>query len=125
MLPLVTLLLWTSGFRRFSEELLQGGGLDALVSRLPLYAAVIAMLCSALIIWALLNWWRFADRDRRRSCRPVPAAVVARSYGLAPEQLTRWQTMRRLVVLHDSHGRPTGVLEAPEPILTVDAKAIA
>jgi biofilm PGA synthesis protein PgaD len=112
MLPLITLLLWMSGFRRFSEELLEGGGLDALVRRLPLYGAVIGVLCAALIIWALLNWWRFADRDRRRSFRPIPAAAIAHSYGLAPEDVARWQAMRRLVVQHDAHGRPTGVLQA-------------
>lgn len=109
MLPLITLFLWMSGFRRFSEEILGHGGLDALISRLPLYAGVVAMLCGSLIGWALLNWWRFSDRDRRRSTRPLAAATIARTHGMAPEELARWQSMHRLVVLHDSHGRPAGV----------------
>jgi biofilm PGA synthesis protein PgaD len=109
-LPLLTLLLWMSGFRRFSQDLLGHGGLDALLSRLPLYAAVVGILCGGLIGWALLNWWRFADRERRQFSKPLATAEVARSYGLAPDELALWQSTRRLVVLHDSQGRPTGVL---------------
>ncbi len=115
MLPLVTLLLWMSGFRRFSEELLGRGGLNALVSRLPVYGAVVAALCGGLIAWALLNWWRFAERERRRFARPVAPAQIAHSYGLEPAQLARWQAQRRLVVVHDAEGRPTGLMAPPEP----------
>ncbi len=118
MLPLLTLLLWMSGYRRFSEDLLGRGGLDALLSRLPLYGAVVGILCGTLIAWALLNWWRFADRERRRSMHPVSSVAVARRAGLDPEQLARWRASRRLVVLHEAQGRPTGV--APPPARTSD-----
>jgi poly-beta-1,6-N-acetyl-D-glucosamine biosynthesis protein PgaD len=113
MVPLLTLLLWMSGFRRFSEDLLGNGGLDALVSRLPLYGTVVGVLCGGLITWALLNWWRFADRERRRACQPVASATVARHAGLDPDDLARWQACRRLVVLHDAQGRLTGVVKEP------------
>jgi biofilm PGA synthesis protein PgaD len=106
MLPLVTLLLWMSGFHRFSTELMGRDGLDALISRLPLYGAVIGILCGGLIGWALLNWWRFADRERRRSFKPVSAAMIAHRWGIEPQELARWQTARRLVVSHDPEGRP-------------------
>ncbi|HEX4583610.1 MAG TPA: poly-beta-1,6-N-acetyl-D-glucosamine biosynthesis protein PgaD [Burkholderiaceae bacterium] len=112
MLPLLTLLLWMSGFRRFSDQLLGRAGLDALVSRLPLYSAVVGVLCSGLIAWALLNWWRFADRNRRRSVKPVSAAEVARTYGLTAADLARWQQTRRLVVVHDPNGQPIDVVPA-------------
>jgi|GEM_PF-2044813 len=114
MLPLLTLLLWMSGFRRFSEELLGRGGLDALVSRLPLYATVVAVLCGTLVGWALLNWWRFAQHDRRHAHQSVSPKLLAHSYGVAPEELGRWQSARRLVVSHDPNGRPTGVFESAE-----------
>jgi len=109
MLPLFTLLLWMSGFRRFSEELLGRDGLDALISRLPLYLAVVGLLCGGLIGWALLNWWRFADSDRRRSSRSIAPETFALSSGIAQHELARWQAARRLVVLHDAEGRPIGL----------------
>ncbi|HEV3020583.1 MAG TPA: poly-beta-1,6-N-acetyl-D-glucosamine biosynthesis protein PgaD [Burkholderiaceae bacterium] len=107
MLPLATLLLWMSGFRRFSTELLDRSGFDAMVRQLPLYLAVIGILCGALIGWALLNWWRFADRERRRSFKSVSDAMIAQSYGIEPAQLARWRSARRLVVSHNAEGRPT------------------
>jgi biofilm PGA synthesis protein PgaD len=107
MLPLMTLLLWMSGFQHFSADLMGRDGLDALVGRLPLYLTIVGILCSGLIGWALLNWWRFADRERRRSFRPVSAAMIAHNCGIEPEKLARWQTARRLVVSHDSEGRLT------------------
>ncbi len=114
MLPLLTLLLWMSGFRRFSEELLGQGGLDALVSRLPLYGTVVAVLCGTLVGWALVNWWRFAQHDRRHAYQTVSPRLLAHSYGVAPEELARWQSARRLVVSHDANGRPTGAVESVE-----------
>jgi poly-beta-1,6-N-acetyl-D-glucosamine biosynthesis protein PgaD len=109
MVPLITLLLWMSGFRRLSDELLGPDGLNALLSRLPLYSAVVGILCGGLIGWALLNWWRFADRERRQWFKPISSVEVARDAALPAEQLARWQAEPRLVVVHDESGRPIGV----------------
>jgi poly-beta-1,6-N-acetyl-D-glucosamine biosynthesis protein PgaD len=112
VLPLVTLVLWMSGWRGVSVDLLGRDGLNALLSRLPLYATVVAVVCGTLIVWALINWWRFSDRERRKFSGAVNTAAAAQFYGLDPHQLVRWQAQRRLVVQHDADGQPTGVVEA-------------
>jgi len=115
ILPLVTLVLWMTGWRRFSLELLGRDGLEALLSHLPLYATVVAVMCSTLIVWALINWWRFSDQERRKFSGSVAPEESARFYGLDPLQLVRWQSERRLVVQHDADGQPTGVQEPSVP----------
>jgi len=112
LLPLVTLVLWMSGSRRFSTQLLGSDGLNALLSRLPLYATVVGVLCGTLIVWALINWLRFYHRERRKFFSAVGQEASARAYGVDAKALARWQAQRRLVVQHDAQGRPTGVLES-------------
>jgi biofilm PGA synthesis protein PgaD len=112
LMPLLTLLAWMTGWHRLTTELLAPEGLGLMVRYLPVYLAVLAALCGSLIAWALFNWWRFSDRERRRASPGVTTEQVAAAMGLDAEGLKHWQRARRLVVRHDEQGRPCGVDEA-------------
>jgi poly-beta-1,6-N-acetyl-D-glucosamine biosynthesis protein PgaD len=109
LMPLLTLLAWMSGWRRLSTELLTPECLQVLVRHLPVYLAVLGLICGGLIAWALFNWWRFADRERRQGSRPVTHEQLARGLDLPAEDLRTWQASRRLVVRHNDQGLPCGV----------------
>jgi len=115
LMPLVTLLLWTLGWLRFSSKLLTPDAVLLLERRLPAYVAVVGLLCGGLVLWALASWWRFGQRERRKSAPGVSTQAVARRLGLDPVDLARWQTARRLVVHHDGEGRPCGFEEGGAP----------
>jgi poly-beta-1,6-N-acetyl-D-glucosamine biosynthesis protein PgaD len=112
LMPLLTLLAWMTGWRRLSTQLLAPEGLELLMRYLPAYLAVLGVMCGSLIAWALFNWWRFADRERRRASAGVTCEQVAEALGLPAGELRRWQQARRLVVRHDAQGRPCGADEA-------------
>ncbi len=112
LMPLVTLLVWMSGWRRLSTELLAPDGLRALELHLPNYLSVAGMLCGSLVAWALFNWWRFDKNERRRFSAPVSTEMQALSLQVPAADLHRWQAARRLVVRHDIHGHPCGISDA-------------
>jgi len=111
LMPLLTLLAWMIGWKRLSTELLTPEGIGLLMHYLPAYLTVLGLLCGSLIAWALFNWWRFADRERRRETKSPTPEQLALDLRLPLEDMRRWQSMQRLVVQHDEHGHPTGVVE--------------
>ena len=111
LMPLLTLLAWMTGWHRFSTQLLAPEGLDLLRHYVPVYLTVLVLICGSLIVWALFNWWRFSNRQRRKASISLTNERLAADLGLPTEDLRRWQTARRLVVQHDSQGHPCGVDE--------------
>jgi biofilm PGA synthesis protein PgaD len=115
LMPLLTLLAWMTGWRRLSTQLLAPEGLELLKRYLPAYLTVLTVLCGSLIAWAMFNWWRFSDRERRRASAGVTCEQVAGQLNLPVDDLKHWQRARRLVVRHDEQGRPCGAEEAGYP----------
>ncbi len=116
LMPLITLLLWTLGWLRFSSMLLTPEAIDLLEQRLPAYGLVVSVLCGGLIVWALASWWRFNKRERRRASKCVTTEALALRLGLDAGDLLRWQSARRIVVHHDSDGHPCGFEDQRPPL---------
>jgi len=115
LMPLITLFAWMTGWKRLSTQLLTPEGLDLLQHRLPVYLAVLGMMCGSLVAWALFNWWRFADRDRRKASPVLDQERQARELGVSVSDLRQWHQSRRMVVHHDQQGGPRQVDGIGEP----------
>jgi biofilm PGA synthesis protein PgaD len=115
LMPLLTLVAWMTGWRRLTTQLLAPEGLGLLIRYLPTYLTVLGIMCGSLIAWALFNWWRFSDRERRTSCPAVTLEQVASTLDLPSEELARWRSQRRLVMYHDDQGRPSGLHDPTMP----------
>ncbi len=74
------------------------------------YSVVAATNGGILIAWALYNQIRFRGRDRHTAKPAVTVADLALFYGLAADDIARWQNSRILVMQHDPDGNLVSVV---------------
>jgi len=108
-----TALAWGAGSwwleRHWSEpDALQG--LEHFL-RTGLPAAVV--LCAALLLWALMNWWRFRGADRRQAVAHPSAEQDALHCAMQAADLRRAHGQQRLVAHHDDNGKLVGLEPLP------------
>jgi biofilm PGA synthesis protein PgaD len=101
--PLLILLAGLIGFHSASETIYIDEAGE--FTRLTLsYFLVVFLLGGALLMWALQEYLRFRNVNRRR--RPAPAEVSDLAAYLDIEEgvLAEWQQTRRMVAHHDKTG---------------------
>jgi biofilm PGA synthesis protein PgaD len=107
--PLLTVILWLSGFHTARFELYQREhAVEPFVLMiLPLLALACILLLTA---WAEYNRWRFAKRQERRSPQAnVGTHEIARSLG-ASQRLANEVLQAKNVILHmDEDARPSSL----------------
>jgi biofilm PGA synthesis protein PgaD len=115
-LPLVTLLGWFFGVKRFGDVMIMQQGGNKLVGVLGWYAAGAAFLIMALLIWALYNWYRFRGTERRNTPGggPVGPDEIAKLMRTEARQVRQWQASRWLRVRYSGAGRFAGVDMRPD-----------
>lgn len=72
---------------------------------LSAYALIALINAAILICWAVYNHWRFAGLDRRKAIAAIPAAHMARSFALSPEEVGQLGASKIAMVHHDADGR--------------------
>jgi poly-beta-1,6-N-acetyl-D-glucosamine biosynthesis protein PgaD len=107
MLPLMALLAWAFGIRRFRIFVLSE--VERTFHTLLVYALVVAASGSVFLLWSLYNWLRFRHRDRRGSPPQATPADLARAYHLEEAEVLRIQALKSLEVAFDEQGRIVGV----------------
>lgn len=112
-MPLVTLAGWALGLSAFHDTMVVQGGLQDLATFLYRIGPITAMLCAALVLWAVYNVMRFRGRERRRHRLPASVTQIAGGAGLRPADLLVAQRARRLYALHDEAGRLVHLAECP------------
>lgn len=108
-LPAATLLLWLWG-STFGLGLV-AQHLDDSLPTIVLIVSVGFALAVFLALWGTADWVRAIPRrgEREREALRVDASELARSHGLAEEDLRKAWSSRRVVVHHDPKGRITAV----------------
>ena len=100
-----TALAWGAGtwwLQRHVEEPQALQGLDHFL-RTGLPVAV--LLCAALLIWALVNRWRFQGPDRRQAVAHPSAEQDAAHCAMSASALRAAHGQQRLVAHHDENGK--------------------
>ncbi len=106
-LPIITLLGWYFGVRRFHDVMITQSGAAHLAQSIGWYALVIVAICASLVGWALFNWARFRGQGRRNKApdRIALKELLARTrFTNDVLILIRAQTMRSIIVHHDKKG---------------------
>lgn len=117
-IPLITLIAWALGVTHAYDELSFAKQLGDFRQLLAFYALIVVILGGGLLLWALKEYLRFKDSNRRRP--PVPAAVeeLAKYTDVQDTDVLRWHGMRRMVALHDEQGKVVGVEEEMPSAIT-------
>lgn len=87
--PLLSLLAWGFNIRLFYHHMILLGGYRTFVSLLLIYTGVIALLGGSLILWGLINQWRFRGKERRTGRGNTDRLQLCASFGVDAEQLSR------------------------------------
>ena len=110
-IPLITVIAWALGVTHAYDELSFARQVGDFREMLMFYGTVVALLGGGLLLWALKEYLRFRNANRRRP--PIPASHVELATYLASTEsnVVHWQTLRRMVALHDENGKVIGVQE--------------
>ncbi|MGB8598332.1 MAG: poly-beta-1,6-N-acetyl-D-glucosamine biosynthesis protein PgaD [Burkholderiales bacterium] len=104
-IPLITLLGWLSGIAFFREQIVVQQGWQSFIDNLPTYSLVVFMMAGTLLLWAITNWFRFANREARKAVSRVTLQEQADQLQVSKNNLSAWQKQKHMVVHHDDHGR--------------------
>jgi poly-beta-1,6-N-acetyl-D-glucosamine biosynthesis protein PgaD len=103
MLPLLALLAWTFGIRRFRAFVLTD--VDRTFHTLLVYALVVAASGAVFLLWSIYNWLRFRHRGRRGSPAQATPGDLAQAYQVEEAEVLRAQALKSLDVAFDDQGR--------------------
>ncbi|MFN0299604.1 MAG: poly-beta-1,6-N-acetyl-D-glucosamine biosynthesis protein PgaD [Burkholderiales bacterium] len=109
-LPIITLVGWYFGVRRFRDVMVTNSGAVHFAQVVGWYALIIVGICGALVCWALYNWARFHDAKRRVvDPASVSADEMVERTHVSSEVLACAQMLRIMTVQHDAHGVIVGI----------------
>ena len=103
-LPLVSLIAWGFGVQLFYDEMILESGLEAFIEIAGTYGVVIILLGTSLITWALYNWRRFRNKERRSGSFSLAHKELAEHFDVNAVELALWHDSRRIIVHHNDHG---------------------
>ncbi len=103
-LPLFSLIAWGFGVQLFYDEMILERGFEAFLELATTYGVVIILLGGSLISWALYNWMRFRNKERRSMAKLLSAEEMAEYFQVDTEELVVWHGVNRVVVHHNEQG---------------------
>jgi poly-beta-1,6-N-acetyl-D-glucosamine biosynthesis protein PgaD len=104
-LPLLTLLGWYFGYETIVEQFVDRKGSIELVRLLPTYLLVIGVCGGSLVVWSLIEYWRFRRRARRNPIPNMGNQALAEMTHSSVEAVQSWQNARRVVAYHDASAK--------------------
>ena len=103
-LPVFALLAWMLGLQQAFKYMVVLGGYHEVIRLLGIYSLIIVLLGGGLVLWANYNITRFSGVERRIVNLLVTPADIGRDFGQDPKSVARWQSEKRLYVMHDDEG---------------------
>ena len=103
-LPLVSLVAWGFGVQLFYDEMILESGLEAFTELAGTYGVVIILLGASLISWALYNWRRFRNKERRSATGLLSTEELAEYFQVDIDELLICHDANRIVVHHNERG---------------------
>ncbi|MFQ5470469.1 MAG: poly-beta-1,6-N-acetyl-D-glucosamine biosynthesis protein PgaD [Gammaproteobacteria bacterium] len=103
-LPMISLMAWVFGIDLFRTHMFLNEGLAALIDLLGLYGVTIALIALGLGVWAIYNYTRFRNKQRRQTINELGTVEQAEFYDVDLSRLQSWQQLPRMYILHDVDG---------------------
>lgn len=103
-LPLFSLIAWGFGVQLFYDEMILQSGFEAFIELAGTYGVIIILLGSSLLSWALYNWGRFRNKERRKMTGLLDPKEMAEYFQVDAEELIVWHDANRVVVHHNEQG---------------------
>jgi PgaD-like protein len=88
------------------------GGVE-LARLLPIYLMVIGICGGSLVLWSLIQYWRFHGRNRRSVNKNLETQALADFTNNSVEAVRSWQGARRVVAYHDANAHIVAVETDP------------
>jgi biofilm PGA synthesis protein PgaD len=115
-LPLLTLLGWYFGYETVIEQFVDRKGSIELRRLLPTYLLVIGVCGGSLVLWSLIQYWRFHGRNRRNSSPDLATSELAEMTKTSVAAVQSWQGARRVVAYHDANAKIVTVETDPNAL---------
>jgi biofilm PGA synthesis protein PgaD len=115
-LPLLTLLGWYFGYETIIEQFIDRKGSVELIRLLPTYGLVIGVCGGSLVIWSLIQYWRFHGHNRRSTSPDLDTTALAELTNSSVEAVQSWQNARRVVAYHDANAKIVTVQTDPNAL---------
>jgi biofilm PGA synthesis protein PgaD len=109
--PLVTLLAWFLGIDQVYLQMVELDGYKEVVDDLLLFLQCVAVMGGSLAVWALYNFGRFRNVERRTSLPPVSNAQLSDFFHVDAATISQQQTVQCLSVSFDGDGNITASRE--------------
>lgn len=106
-LPLISLIAWWFGYQTFTFHMVTLDGITGVKTLLADYFLIGVLFCSALLVWARVEKFRFEKRARRSKVEPVKNQSVAQYFKLNEVMLTQMQTKKIVTVEFNKEGEMT------------------
>jgi biofilm PGA synthesis protein PgaD len=110
-MPLITLFAWWIGVKLFHINFIQQDGAAALLDNLALYALIILLISTTLILWAYIEQLRFKGKHRRQTGNTVTVQQVADKYKINEHKLARIRKKKVLEVHFSNQGEISSIVE--------------
>jgi biofilm PGA synthesis protein PgaD len=104
-MPVITVVAWMAGVYHSYGEMAYTRDMKDLSHLAFVYAIIVAALGGSLLMWALQEYLRFRNVNRRREPVAVNNREIAEYVKLAESDIITGQSTRRLVVHHGMDGR--------------------
>ncbi|MFW2036737.1 poly-beta-1,6-N-acetyl-D-glucosamine biosynthesis protein PgaD [Acinetobacter junii] len=105
-MPLITALLWIfQGFSAY-EQLFVMNIPEQSIDILYLIISIMLFILT-LIIWAIYNWFRFYNKERRSFPKNISVDQLALSFELNTEQMNALRDAKNVTLHYDQEGRLT------------------
>lgn len=104
-MPVITVIAWMTGLYHSYGELTYARDVKDLAHLAVVYAAIVVALGGSLLMWALQEYLRFRNVNRRREPVAVSHQELAMHAGIDESDITAGQDARRMVAHHSVHGR--------------------
>ncbi|QPK62836.1 poly-beta-1,6-N-acetyl-D-glucosamine biosynthesis protein PgaD [Methylomonas sp. LL1] len=109
--PLITLIGWLLGFDLIYSEMIELEGYKGVLADFVLFISCVAIIGCLLGFWALYNFLRFKDVDRRAALAPVNNRQLSAFFAVDPARLAIQQKTQCLTVSFDADGNITASVE--------------
>jgi biofilm PGA synthesis protein PgaD len=107
-MPVITVIAWMAGLNHAYGEMSYMREVKDLTHLALVYATIVAALGGSLLMWALQEYLRFRNVNRRREPVPVNNREVAAYVDIPESDIATGQNARRLVARHSANGRVLG-----------------
>lgn len=101
--PLLTLLLWLFGYKRFNDYIIYEWKIT--LHNLKEYEIIFIVTATIFIAWALYNWLRFKNKNRRNGSKKVSTADIANFFQLTEQEVKNLQQSKRIILYFDDQGK--------------------